>query len=197
MRTSSLLFVPLCCSVAFSVTACSSSPVPSSAPSISQTGISPSLMHPHLGGKPFRVMIPNLNFTFDAPAGQACPSFELAGVPVTNKQVATIFPVQPNGDQLQIVTGTVVEQLTNVNTGKSTTVNISGPTKLIIHADGSVSESLTGPGLVVLTPGVSIPPGPGAFHTTGHIEVFVNATLTQFTILSQTGTQEDLCAQLT
>jgi hypothetical protein len=39
----------------------------------------------------------------------------------------TTFPAQANGDVVVLITGRLVEQVTNVNTGKSITINISGP----------------------------------------------------------------------
>src|SRR5437667_12675135 len=83
-------------------------------------------------GRPTRLPVPNAYNTFDFAAGLAC-SFELSFTPVVNNEVFTTFPAQANGDVVQQITGYLLERLTNVGTGKSITVNISGPETYVFH----------------------------------------------------------------
>jgi hypothetical protein len=145
------------------------------------------------GGKPSRVPIPASDNAFDDPAGMDC-SFELAGQPVANNEKVTTFPAQANGDVVQIVTGTVKYELTNVDTGKSIMVNTSGPGHITIYPDGSETAVLSGRSLFTFLP-TDIPAGPATYLTTGR--VVVNETASgQSILVSESGTREDICAAL-
>lgn len=126
-------------------------------------------MLPAANGKPTRVLITDEQQAFDIPAGGAC-SFELAGTPVANNETTTIFPADANGDVRELITGTLELQLTNVGTGKSIVLNVSGPGTLVLHADGSATEDLRGPGLVFFFPSAT-PAGPAAFLFTGQTTI--------------------------
>jgi hypothetical protein len=149
---------------------------------------------PALGsGKPTRAPLPDASNTFDLAAGLAC-SFEVAAQPVINNEVTTTFPAQANGDVLVIITGRLVEQVTNVATGKSITVNISGPEKVVLHPDGSVTLTALGSSFLILFP-TDVTPGPAFLINTGrYIATFSPSG--QETVLSQSGTQFDVCAAL-
>jgi hypothetical protein len=149
---------------------------------------------PAANGTPTRVPISDGQQAFDFPAGTAC-SFELAGTPVANNETTTIYPANANGDVREIITGTLKLQLTNVGTGKSIVVNISGPGTVVLHPDGSGSEDLRGPGLVFFFP-TATPAGPATYLFTGDTSIsFTPAG--NLTLVSTTDQNPlDLCAAL-
>ena len=131
--------------------------------------------------------------TFDLPAGLAC-SFEVAAQPVINKEFTKTFPPEPNGDVVVLINGRLVEQVTNVSTGRSITVNISGPATEVLHSDGSVTLTARGSSFLILFP-TDITPGPAFLINTGRYVATFNAA-GQETLISQSGTQFDVCAAL-
>jgi hypothetical protein len=149
---------------------------------------------PAANGGPTRVPITDVQQTFDLPAGTAC-SFELAGTPVANNETTTIFPADANGDVREIITGTLKLQLTNVGTGKSILVNISGPGTLVLHPDGSGAEDLRGSGLVFFSP-TATPAGPATYLYTGTTTVSFSPA-GNLTLVSTTDDNPlDVCAAL-
>ena len=143
-------------------------------------------------GKPTRVPFPDAE-TFDLAAGMAC-SFEVAAQPVINKEFTKTFPPEPNGDVVVLINGRLVEQVTNVSTGKSITVNISGPATEVLHSDGSATLTVRGSSFLILFP-TDITPGPAFLINTGRYVATFNAA-GQETLISQSGTQFDVCAAL-
>jgi hypothetical protein len=93
-------------------------------------------------GKPTRS--PVTFETIEVPAGQFCSFAVLIEFPA-QKYVAKTFPPKPNGDVVEIQTGRLIARYTNLSTGTSVTYNISGPTIITFHADGSVTLELPGP----------------------------------------------------
>jgi hypothetical protein len=131
-------------------------------------------------GKPTRSPVPFETIEF--PAGEFCSFAVLLEFPA-NKYIAKTFPPEPNGDVVELQTGRVVARYTNLSTGTSITYNISGPTRLTFHADGSVTIEL---------------PGPQGFFTSinwGRIVVEFSPDGV-LTIIKQTGHAEDICAAL-
>ena len=143
------------------------------------------------GGKPTRS--PTANSPFDFPAGVVC-GFEVAGQPLVDNEVTKTFPPLPNGDVVQIVTGRVVLQLTNVDSGKSLTLNVSGPATITAHPDGSVTAIDSGRSLSFFFPTDS-PAGPATYLYTGQVVLNFTADGQQI-LVSQTGTSRDICAAL-
>jgi hypothetical protein len=138
--------------------------------------------------------MPFNNQPFTVPAGQGC-AFPLHGEPLIDQEVVKIFPPEPNGDVKQIVTGRLVFELSNLDTGKSLVVNISGPVSAVIHPDGSIRADFGGrSGPFTFSP-TDIPPGPKAFINSGQIVFDVTPT-GQFILVSQSGHEEDVCAPL-
>jgi hypothetical protein len=142
-------------------------------------------------GKPMRASFANPSFTLAA--GLAC-SFAVHGEAVVNQEVSTTFPAEPNGDVVQLVTGYLVERFTNVDTGKSITVNVSGPAKYVLHLDGSTTFIGLASEFLPFFP-TDIPPGPRFFINYGKIVITITSA-GQFILVSQTGTQFDICAAL-
>jgi len=120
------------------------------------------------------------------PGGVFC-DFDLFAEATKNTEVAKTFPADANGNVLQIVTGQLWVRLTNVATGESLVVNISGPTRYLIHPDGSL-ESIQMGRLVAVAPG-------GFFVYSGRV---ISTILPDGTtdIHSIRGSRTDICAFL-
>ena len=160
------------------------------------TGILVLMRSPSLAaadGKPTRVPLPDSFSKLDLPAGSAC-SFHLRGEPVVNREFATTFPADSSGDVRELVTGRLVEGLSNVDTGMSIVVDISGPGRFVFHPDGSVTWDPNGRWLLFLSPR-DVPAGPTAYINSGHIRVEITPT-GQKVLVSRSWTQLDVCAAL-
>jgi hypothetical protein len=145
-------------------------------------------------GKPTRIAITNDQQAFDVPAGVAC-GFELAGTPVSNNQYIKTYPADANGDVRELINGNLTEQLTNVGTGKSITVNVSGPVTQIVHADGS-ADVTAGGSLIIGFFAPFNPRGPATFVYTGHT-VISFSPIGLLTLVSTTDNDPlDVCAAL-
>lgn len=111
-----------------------------------------------------------------------------------SKEVTKTYPAQKNGDIRQIITGRLIVRRTNLDTGKSIVVNASGPVKLTIHPDGSLTGVLTGPSVITFFP-TDVPAGPATYLNKGR-EVLTLTTSGQTILVSRHGHQRDLCAAL-
>jgi hypothetical protein len=136
-------------------------------------------------GKPIRE--PVFAAPFEIPAGLAC-SFAVGFEFVVNKEFAKTFPPEPNGDVVVLITGRLVQRLTNATTGKSITLNVSGPGRLTIHPDGSATLVAWGRSSNFFGPG-------DAFLFSGRlvIEIAPNGVGTPVDL---SGHEEDICAAL-
>jgi len=127
------------------------------------------------------------------PAGRTC-AFPLQRDVFLNREVATTFPADANGDVRQIITGDAWEKFTNLDTGKSVVVHVSGPSTITYHADGSlefVSKGFTTYELFV----TDTPPGPDEVLSIGRLVIDVN-TNGDYDVVSQTGQQISICAEV-
>jgi hypothetical protein len=140
-------------------------------------------------GKPTRT--PLLGGPFEIPAGVACSFGVIGGDPIINNQVLKTFPPEPNGDIVQLATGALVFTLTNASTGKSITVNISGPGRFTIHPDGSLTIEAQGRWFLAFIENAPFT----AFISSGRV-VFSIAPGGPPTLVSQSGHVEDVCALL-
>ena len=140
-------------------------------------------------GKPTRT--PLLAGPFEVPAGAACSFGVLGGEPIMNNQVLTTFPSEPNGDIVQLATGALVFTLTNASTGKTITVNTSGPGRITIHPDGSTTLEAQGRWFLGFIEGAPFT----LFISSGRV-VFSIAPGGPPTLVSQSGHVEDVCALL-
>jgi hypothetical protein len=110
-------------------------------------------------------------------------SFSVDRHVLVNRSILTTYS---NGDQR--ITGTFIQRLTNLTTGKFIDANSSGPVLLDFHPDGSLTEIDYGrqfarpPGQLLLTTGKLI----WEFDSAGN---FVSFT-------QQGGTAQDVCALL-
>ena len=131
-------------------------------------------------GKPTRSPVPFE--TIELPAGAFCSFAVLVEIP-EHKVISKTFPPEPNGDVVQLSTGHLVARYTNLSTGTSVTYNISGPTRLTLHADGSATLELPGPQGFI------------GFINWGRLVVEFSPD-GELTIIKQTGHAEDICAAL-
>jgi hypothetical protein len=139
-------------------------------------------------GKPTRT--PLLAGPFEVPPGVACNFGVLGGEPIINNQVLTTFPPEPNGDVVQLATGALVFTLTNTSTGKTITVNISGPGRITIHPDGSTTLEAQGRWFLGFVEGPYT-----LFISSGRVVISFAPDGTP-TLVSQRGRVEDVCALL-
>ncbi len=125
-----------------------------------------------------------------------CPDFRIVADILVNREYGITF-TDANGDPIRMITqGSLVVRLTNPENGESIVLNISGPGELVFHADGSSTQTARGTWFLFcfegqLGAGMS---GPG-FVNSGQV-VFVNNADGTATILSQTGTMEEVCVTL-
>ena len=89
------------------------------------------------GGRPV-TREPNMPTTWTFAAGEVCP-FKTTIVDIVNQTTTLVFP---NGESRG--TGRLVERITNVDTGKSVTRNISGPGASTYGPNGEWILTLTG-----------------------------------------------------
>jgi hypothetical protein len=120
------------------------------------------------------VLITDEQQSFEVAAGTVC-SFALAAAPVANNEITTTYRADANGDIREITTGTLKLQLTNVDTGKSIVVNVSGPGTVVLHPDGSATEDLQGPALVFFSR-TATPAGPATHLFNGHTTLELSRT---------------------
>jgi hypothetical protein len=90
---------------------------------------------------------------------------------------------------VEIVTGVAKAQLTNLETGKTIAVNISGPLVVKVFSDGSVVLSDVGPWLFNEIPGL-----PGIFLSEGRVTITIDAAGN--VTADGNGRLVDLCAAL-
>jgi hypothetical protein len=140
--------------------------------------------------KPDRGPAPGLPFDF--PAGLVCP-FAVSGIPTENRQHQTVFA---NGKVA--FNGYFEAQLTNVDTGKSITLNASGAVR-VTEAGDDVRIQSSGPLIWFLFPGDA---GPGDVTTgrtylvKGNTEVLADPATFAFHSFETDGNVTDLCAEL-
>jgi hypothetical protein len=145
-------------------------------------------------GKPTKVAVTDDQQSFGFRAGRVC-SFALAGTPVMNNQFIKMYPADANGDVRVAVEGALKAQVTNVETGKSLVVNVSGPTTQIVHPDGTSDLTLDGSVMVLYNARFN-PRGPATLIYTGHTVLSVSADGV-LTLVSTTDKQPfDVCAAL-
>jgi hypothetical protein len=131
-------------------------------------------------GKPTRSEVPFESAEFAA--GEFC-SFPVLLEWPEHKYIAKTFPPKPNGDVVEIQTGKAFARYTNLSTGTSITYNVSGPTRLIFHPDGSLTI---------------IAPGPQLFGNGIHWGQIVGefSPAGELTLIKVVGRTENVCAAL-
>ena len=77
--------------------------------------------------------------------------FGVGATAVADKEFVTILQASDVSTTF-LVTGLLTGSFTNLETGKTITLNGSGPAKITVHPDGSVTELRKGPNFAILTP---------------------------------------------
>jgi hypothetical protein len=123
-------------------------------------------------GGPTKVAVTDDQQSFSFRAGRVC-TFPLTATPVQNNQFIKTYPADANGDVRVAIEGVLKEQVTNVATGKSIVVNVSGPETEIVHPDGS-AELTSGGSFLVLFNARFNPLGPHTYIYTGHTVISIS-----------------------
>jgi len=90
--------------------------------------------------------------------------------------------------------GHILYRYTNDDTGKSVDLNISGPGKQTEGADGLLHVDGTGPWALLLGPTDN--PSSTALYIHGHLDITRDPSDGTLTLVSYTGTAEDICDML-
>jgi hypothetical protein len=160
------------------------------------------LVGPASADRPIRIpLTPGGGATYAA--GEAC-EFPVTGTEVVNASVVTLFFAK-NGDLSRVlVTGRIVVRVTNDVTGKSVTLNVSGPVEITDITPESERDTLLGPSLLHLRTGDVAPVGvsvPGLYLTSGRVQFVARydpetGAFLGKTVVSQQGTMTDICAMI-
>lgn len=137
--------------------------------------------------QPMREALPQTDFTI-----QGSCSFDVDLHIVRNDEFITTFR-----DGRQLITGALVVSLTNVDTGKTITLNISGPVFVSPHEDGSQTLELSGRSLVFFAAGALGPGSAGVLELTSGpavIEYAADGSAVSYTKASAAAV--DLCPVL-
>jgi hypothetical protein len=135
---------------------------------------------------------PFVNVGGSIPAGVGCAGFGITvTIDVDDQRVTTFFDKDGNPIR-QTITGRLILTVRNDTTLESRTYRLGGSSQLAFGSDGSVTITLTGNSLVVLFPN-DVPPGPSTTQGSGRAVIRVDAL---FTLVSRTGSVEDVCAAL-
>jgi hypothetical protein len=119
-------------------------------------------------------------------SGSFCPNFDLGITPLINQEYFITFSTGAI-----ITTGRLDVQVTNLSTGKSVVLNISGPG--FSSADGNIGI-LRGLSIILLPPDFLYPGSPPtAFLNSGTVTFDFSGVPV---IMTQTGHMTDLCAEL-
>ena len=113
------------------------------------------------GGKPTREFFQN-PAQFLYAAGEAC-AFPVQVDTLLQAEYGITF-YDAAGDPIRtLVSGRLIVQLTNLTTGASVTLNVSGPAEFVYNADGTISATLRGPSILI-PPGVPLYDHAGPLH---------------------------------
>ena len=129
---------------------------------------------------PTRSFLPFVDVT-----GQFCEGFQVHIAATQNNEFGTFF-----ADGSALVTGVLKVEVTNLSTGRSLVLNISGPARF--NADGTVRGA--GTWLLFGEAGQLPGPDPGLILITGGNSVTIGPT--GVTAFSVRGTTVDVCNQL-
>ena len=125
-------------------------------------------------------------------------SFDVQLTAVRQHEFIIHETVTPDGTMYDQYAGDLVVQVTNLETGKSLTYNISGP-GTFWHNDTTFGGRLYGPNLLWTAPESlpEEPPGvPALSYTTGPVSFTVDAGSGKTLSYSHRGTTTDVCAAL-
>jgi hypothetical protein len=146
---------------------------------VAVVGMSLALAPSAAADKPIQVPAPFGSFT-----GQFCADFAVRISETTNRGTTKIF-----SDGSAMTTGTLKVDVTNLETGKTIALNISGPARF--SSDGTTLVG-TGRWLLFGEAGFLGRPGPTLETSVGTLVINLGDT----TLVSRTGTSRELCAEL-
>jgi hypothetical protein len=122
--------------------------------------------------------------------------FEIQVTFPVDREFAKILTAS-NGFMTTLVTGSLFASLTNLETGKTITENISGPSKTTVFPDGSMTTTATGLNPIALTPADAARFGLPTFGVTAGARTVSIAPDGSITSLSLDGhVLVDVCAAL-
>jgi hypothetical protein len=138
------------------------------------------------------------------PVGQGCPDFNL-GLLATGGNLVTREFHDAAGKLVRTITAGKGVDLTYTNfgpdpdnpvPGESVTVKTAGSvSKTVFNADGTQTVTGTGHNGLILFP-TDIPAGPTTTHYIGRIVFNIDPATGVFTLVSTTGQERDICAEL-
>jgi hypothetical protein len=141
---------------------------------------------------------------FIVPAGLACPDFNL-GVSAVGGNLHTKEFRDKDGNLVRIITAGKGVDLTYSNqgpdpdnpvAGESVTIKTAGSvTNTVPNPDGTLTVTATGHNGLILFPS-DVPAGPTTTQYIGRIVYNVDPVTGVFTLLSTSGQQRDICAEL-
>jgi hypothetical protein len=141
-----------------------------------------------VGDQPIREGLPNALFTVDA---SVCGFAVDVTIP-TNREFITTFS---NGKQ--IITGALFTTLTNTETQKSVTVNVSGPGTIVTDANGITTFTLAGRSLLFFLPDQLGPGEPGILAlTSGPVTLVFDQSANILSFDRTSASVQDLCTVL-
>ncbi len=146
-----------------------------------------------LADKPTREVLPAPE-SFRFAAGEVCAFPVLIEFP-ESKNKAVTFTDDSGNPVRQIITGKLRARVTNLATGESLAVNVSGPAFLTFTESGLATVTLGGRGLLFLRAGIDAPPA-GIFLVSGQLVLAIGPEGEVTEIVSRTGQIQDLCAAL-
>jgi hypothetical protein len=143
------------------------------------------------GGKPEHTRIPVPDPAV-FPAGLSC-EFTVEWRFASQNLQLTTFPVQPDGDQVVRQTGHQVTTITNLDNGRSMTVNTTNRQDFVNHPDGSIDVFIDGRVVAAYFP--TDVGGAGMFVFNGHLHDVLDPG---FTLVDHhmSGHVLDVCAAL-
>jgi hypothetical protein len=138
------------------------------------------------------------------PAGVACPDFNL-GIEATGGKLRVLEFTDKNGDPVRKITAGKGVDLTYTNygpdpdnpvAGESVTIKTAGSVENIVYnPDGTETHTATGHNGLILFPS-DVPAGPTTTQYIGQIVYNVDPATGVFTLLSTSGQERDICAEL-
>jgi hypothetical protein len=138
--------------------------------------------------KPDKFPAPGGSASF--PAGFVCP-FALSLEPVVDRATGTVHFDKQGDVRWFHGSGHLVYRYTNDDTGQSVDLNISGPGKQTEGSDGLLHFDGTGPWTLLFFPTDN--PSSTALYIKGHLHFTVDPSDGTLTLVSYTGTAENLC----
>jgi hypothetical protein len=138
------------------------------------------------------------------PRGLGCPDFNL-GIESSGGHLVTREFFDKNGNVVRVISAGKGVDLTYINygsdpdepvAGESVTIKTAGSvTRTVTNSDGTLTVTGTGHNGLVLFP-TDVPAGPTTTQYIGRIIYTVDPNTGVFTLISTSGQQRDICAEL-